>query len=416
MYCMGEDTEDTLASTNISAEDRKKYKDVIAKFDAFFRVRNNVTFERARFNQRCQGLDESAEQFITGLYSLSENCTYGDLRDEMIRDRIVVGIRDKTLSERLQLDPDLTLEKAKKLVRQREAVHKQQAMLRDGSKQEMPVDFVRYKPPLKQRAQKGGQSQFANSTAQKGAAEVNEYEDMAYLNTVASEQASASWNCRVMVNGRETPFKLDTGAEATVLSDNALESLNVGELQSSTKRLCGPDRRPLDVVGELSVTLSHKNRRCTQPVFVVRMLQQNLLGLPAIRALNLLTQVDAVAKSVPDTYPSLFTGLGTFPGSHKIKLNPDAQPFTLFTPRNVALPLRKKVQDELTRMESLGVISRVEEPTSWCAGMVVVPKRSGDVRICVDFRRLNESVQRETYPLPKVDVTLAQLSGATFFS
>lgn len=67
-------------------------------------------------------------------------------------------------------------------------------------------------------------------------------------------------------------------------------------------------------------------------------------------------------------------------------------------------------------MESLGVISKVEKPTKWCAGMVVAPKKSGDVRICVDFRPLNESVRRETHPLPTVDHTLAQLSGATRFS
>jgi len=42
------------------------------------------------------------------LYSLGENCAYGDLKAEMIRDRIVVRIRDSTLSERLQLDLDLT--------------------------------------------------------------------------------------------------------------------------------------------------------------------------------------------------------------------------------------------------------------------------------------------------------------------
>ena len=67
-------------------------------------------------------------------------------------------------------------------------------------------------------------------------------------------------------------------------------------------------------------------------------------------------------------------------------------------------------------MESLGVISRAVQPTQWCAGMVVVAKKSGLVPICVDFRRLNESVLRETYPLPKVDNTLAQLTGATVFS
>ena len=58
----------------------------------------------------------------------------------------------------------------------------------------------------------------------------------------------------------------------------------------------------------------------------------------------------------------------------------------------------------------------MEEPTPWCAGMVVVPKKSGSVRICVDFRPLNDNVLCEQHPLPKVDETLAQLAGATVFS
>ena len=44
-------------------------------------------------------------------------------------------------------------------------------------------------------------------------------------------------------------------------------------------------------------------------------------------------------------------------------------------------------------MEELGVIAKVEEPTEWRAGMVVVPKPNGKVRICVDLTRLNESVR-----------------------
>ena len=69
-------------------------------------------------------------------------------------------------------------------------------------------------------------------------------------------------------------------------------------------------------------------------------------------------------------------------------------------------------------MEDLGVISCVEEPTQWCAAMVVVPKPSGSIRICVDLKPLNESVMREIHPLPKVDITLvlAQLSGAKIFT
>ena len=93
LYCMGDNAEDTLASTDISRADRSRYAVVIAKSDAFFQVWNNVIFERARFNQRNQEEGESAEQFITSLYSLADNCAYGDLKDDLIRDRIVVGIR-----------------------------------------------------------------------------------------------------------------------------------------------------------------------------------------------------------------------------------------------------------------------------------------------------------------------------------
>ena len=72
----------------------------------------------------------------------------------MIRDRIVVGIRDETLSERLQLDSELTLEKAKILVRQREAVHEQQILLKHGPKQELTVDAVWRRPSGKNKSPK----------------------------------------------------------------------------------------------------------------------------------------------------------------------------------------------------------------------------------------------------------------------
>ena len=58
----------------------------------------------------------------------------------------------------------------------------------------------------------------------------------------------------------------------------------------------------------------------------------------------------------------------------------------------------------------------MDEPTEWCAGMVVVPKANGKVRICVDLTKINESILREYHPLLSVDHTLAQLAGATIFS
>ena len=101
---------------------------------------------------------------------------------------------------------------------------------------------------------------------------------------------------------------------------------------------------------------------------------------------------------------------------YTIKIKPNAKPHALYTPRNVPLPLRAKVQTELMRMESMGMISKVEVPTPWCAGMVAVPKQSSKVYTCVDFKPLNENVLREVHPLPKVEIILSQLSGATAFS
>jgi hypothetical protein len=73
------------------------------------------------------------------LYHLVENCACGDLKDEMIRNHLVVGIYDTILSEQLQMDTDLTLEKAKKSIHQREAVHEQQEILKSRVKQEPPT-------------------------------------------------------------------------------------------------------------------------------------------------------------------------------------------------------------------------------------------------------------------------------------
>ena len=109
-------------------------------------------------------------------------------------------------------------------------------------------------------------------------------------------------------------------------------------------------------------------------------------------------------------------GLGTFEGDFEIRLSPNAQPFALHTPRNVPLPLHKKVNDELDQMESQGIISKVEVPTPWCAGMVVVPKQNQTVCICVGLKPLHTDVLCETHPLPKVDDVLGQLAGAKIFS
>ena len=64
-------------------------------------MRKNVIIEHTKFNKRSQPPNEPVEQFITSLYNLAADCNYGELKDKLICDRIVVEIRDASLSERL---------------------------------------------------------------------------------------------------------------------------------------------------------------------------------------------------------------------------------------------------------------------------------------------------------------------------
>ena len=79
----------------------------------------------------------------------------------MIRDRIVVGIRDSSLSAKLQMDPDLTLEKAKRVVRQQEAIWGQQAILNNHDR-EIPVQAFSSQKPTKRPG--NSQSKRSQST------------------------------------------------------------------------------------------------------------------------------------------------------------------------------------------------------------------------------------------------------------
>lgn len=78
-----------------------------------------TSFAKGLSSTRDQKEGETADEYITVLYELIETCEYGTLKEDILRDRLVVGIRDKRMSEKLQLEADLTLESAKKAIRQK---------------------------------------------------------------------------------------------------------------------------------------------------------------------------------------------------------------------------------------------------------------------------------------------------------
>ena len=65
-------------------------------------------------------------------------------------------------------------------------------------------------------------------------------------------------------------------------------------------------------------------------------------------------------------------------------------------------------------MVKCGIIQPSKSP--WCAPVVVVKKKDGTKRPCVDFRKLNSVTVRDSYPLPRIEDILNVLAGCSYFS
>ena len=196
------------------------------------------------------------------------------------------------------------------------------------------------------------------------------------------------------MNQSSVKFSLDTGADVTVMTKETSDTLSLS-LSDPSSALVGADHSKMKVLGESEVEISSKRKTAKAVVFVVEGARRNLLGLPEIGNLELLSVVNAVCKHSFDAlkeYPKLFEGLGTMPGEFKIKLMAGTDPFRLYSPRPIAAGLREKAREEIDSMLETGVIEPIEEATSWCSGLTIAPKSNGGIRMCVDLTHLNKGV------------------------
>lgn len=137
----------------------------------------------------------------------------------------------------------------------------------------------------------------------------------------------------------------------------------------------------------------------------------NLLGRKTATTMGLVRKVDGLG-----TFEDVFGDIGLKCHPVKIEQRSDAQPYSIATLRRIPFPILPQVEEELKRMQSLGIIQEVKEATDWCAPMVPVSKKNKKPRICVDLTKLNKTVKRERLILPTLEDIAPKLSGATVFS
>ncbi|UYV61247.1 hypothetical protein LAZ67_1004099 [Cordylochernes scorpioides] len=98
----------------------------------------------------------------------------------------------------------------------------------------------------------------------------------------------------------------------------------------------------------------------------------------------------------------------------KHKINTGDQSPIKQRPYRVAPSERRLIQDEVNKMIENHIVKPSESP--WSSPVILVRKKDGTWRFCVDYRRLNKITKKDVYPLPRIDNALDSLAGSSYFS
>ncbi|XP_064479747.1 uncharacterized protein K02A2.6-like [Ornithodoros turicata] len=475
---------DTFPTQPATAKDSVKY--IFDNFDTKYKPYRNVTQSTAIFNTMVQKPGQSIDDFATELLHQAERCDFGDKKDRLVGDRIIVGLRDPALKERLFRESTTSLDKIIATCNAAEISKQQVSSLIDSSL-ETTVDALRLRHHQRPRGRRsksqkrqptsvpsqprrqacsrcgtyhaprncpayGSTCHFcgkfghyasvchqrkrgsnSNNDGKIRTLETSNYDGLLDLSTltVDSVDISSNWHETVLVCGHPVTFKLDTGSDVNILPKSLIHQwIHQLQLKPTSLSVSTYTGENLRVENECLLTCSVNGCARDIKFLIVDINAKPILGATACAQLNLVCRVmqldnDRALSSASREYssyedvlldfPDVFEGVGRLPGVNKITLRSDAKP-SIVAPRKVPAAIESKVKEELARMEANGIITKVTEPTDWVHPIVIVTKKNGSLRICLDPRMLNEAINREHYHIPTQDELFSRLSGSKIFT
>ena len=460
-------------------EDKFKVDKISEKFEAYCSPKRNTTYERHKFFTLMQKPDETIDQYVTELRTKAKNCEFGDLTESLIRDRIICGVPDDNLRERLLRVQDLNLEAAVRMCRATETTKERMKEIKMEEKEVHAVKSKNHPKPFKQ---KHASKSFANKgypkkmqeqckrcggmhgkdcpamgqtctkcgkrddyarmcfTSKKKVHEINhsseDESDEFFVYTVEDPKADKAdeWFTHLKTNGTEIQYKLDTGSQVNIITEQLFNKLRKKpKIHKSKIKLTSYSGNSIPIKGTCVLTVNRKQQVFKLHFVVVSESRTPIIGVSACSKLGLVKRVYMVDKdqysnsqepkqkevstvqNLTESYKDVFEGLGCLPGEHKIQLDETVPP-VIHPCRKVPFALHDKLKQELDRMEKAEVICKVEEPTTWVSSIVLPIKKNGALRVCLDPRDLNKAIKREHFKLPSREEVMSQFKDAKYFS
>ena len=244
-------------------------------------------------------------------------------------------------------------------------------------------------------------------------------------------------------SGNFLRFQVDTGAQCNVvpmdLYKKATKDYHLSSVTFCKQKITAYGGTSIPVVGKAIIPVWRSDRSCQLDCKIIE--QSNvrpLLGKKACIGMQIVTYLDNDMMNKPNTngskvytlsasspltkdkliskYPKVFgEGVGCLEGEYHIRLNAEIDSVQ-HAPRRVHVALRERLQETLDDLVQQDILAPVTEPTPWVNSMVVVPKKDGKLRICLDPKDLNLAIQREHYPLPTIEEIATRLHGAKLFT
>ena len=133
----------------LTDEERKDIKTCVEALKTHFKPRRNVVYEHYVCNMCSQNAEETVDEFVNCIRKLASSCQFGTLTEELIRDKLVLGISNQSTKLHLLKEEDLTLKKAVNICRSSEIANIQLKSMKVSSKEVEEVHAVQGKDTQK---------------------------------------------------------------------------------------------------------------------------------------------------------------------------------------------------------------------------------------------------------------------------
>ncbi|XP_046858634.1 uncharacterized protein K02A2.6-like [Xenia sp. Carnegie-2017] len=239
----------------------------------------------------------------------------------------------------------------------------------------------------------------------------------------------------ISLNGLYVRMTIDTGSSINIIDKKTFRKFRNTELEpTSVKAYPFNSKTPVKMEGKFRVLAESKHKFTVATIYVTSddggcLLSSETaqeLGLVSINLNKIntspenstLTTKDTKLHHILDKHAPVFDGLGKLKNK-QIRLAIDDSVLPVAQPqRRTPFHLRLKVESEIHRLENDDIIEKIPEgmPTDWVSPVVIVPKRDGNIRLCVDMRIANTAIKRTRHPIPTVEAASMELNGARIFS